>query len=152
MTKEATVCGAATRAGGLCQNTLVTGCGRCPVHASQLRASKALVKGRRAPPGRRPLAELPESFLQSYCTGAASLTPVQPRPALKDLPLCSPVSPNTPDNEKQTDFYVGDVDPVSFSTPDGQQDEELIRAAAGYFGVDLSSIPPAEPLRRFSFI
>lgn len=38
MTKEAApVCGAVTRKGSLCQNTLVTGCGRCPVHASQLR-------------------------------------------------------------------------------------------------------------------
>lgn len=45
MTKDAApVCGAPTRAGTLCQNTLVTGCGRCPVHASQLRASKAALK------------------------------------------------------------------------------------------------------------
>lgn len=45
MTKDSVpVCGALTRAGTQCQNTLVTGCGRCPVHASQLRASKPALK------------------------------------------------------------------------------------------------------------
>lgn len=41
------VCGAITRQGSACQNTLVTGCGRCPVHAAQLRVGKAIAKSKK---------------------------------------------------------------------------------------------------------
>lgn len=62
-----TVCGALTRSGTACQNTLVTGCGRCPVHAAHLRAAhngfKQRFKNRRK-----------KSFSQStYSTTSLSL-------------------------------------------------------------------------------